>query len=73
MKVANYGLSEALDDYGMPEHCLVVSFPARHSIFELFAGPEYQALIKLRDLGFKSVRYFIGSENIDQNSESENQ
>lgn len=64
VRVANYCLSEALDGQGKPEHCLVVSFPTRQSIFDLFSDPEYQALIKLRNLGFKAIRYFIGSEKI---------
>ncbi len=64
VKVANYRLSEALDELAMPEHCLVVSFPTRQSISDLFSDPNYQALIKLRDLGFKAIRYFIGSERI---------
>lgn len=64
VQVANYRLGEALDGQAKPEHCIVVSFPTRQSIYELFADPNYQALITLRDLGFKAIRYFIGSEKI---------
>ena len=64
VRVANYRLTEALDDQGMPEHCLVVSFPTRQSISDLFTDPEYQSLLPIRDLGFRAIRYFIGSEKI---------
>lgn len=64
VKVANYCLTETLDNQAMPEHCLVVSFPTRQSIFDLFSDPEYLKLTKLRNLGFEAIRYFIGSETI---------
>ena len=65
VRVANYRLSEALDGQDKPEHCLVVSFPTRQAIFNVFTDPKYQRLVKLRDMGFTAIRYFIGSERID--------
>jgi uncharacterized protein (DUF1330 family) len=64
VRVANYLLSEALDGQSHASNCIVVSFPTRQSIYDLFADPDYQALIALRNTGFAAVRYFIGSERI---------
>jgi len=64
IQVASYQLNESLDGGSMPAVCVIVSFPSRAAIHDLFADPDYQRLIAHRDLGFTSIRYFIGSEQV---------
>jgi len=40
----------------------VISFPDRESILALFNASAYQALVPDRDLAFKQVAFYIGSE-----------
>jgi len=62
--VASYALNEALDDNEHPEVCAIISFPSKASILALFKDDDYQNIVKERDLGFSSIRYFIGNEQI---------
>ncbi len=64
VQVASYNLNEALDGGAMPAVCVIVSFPSRQAIYDLFDDPDYKRLVVHRDLGFESVRYFIGNEQL---------
>jgi len=62
--VANYSLTESLDEHQAPEVCVIISFPSKESIYQLFADAEYLKIVEDRDLGFSSLRYFIGNERV---------
>lgn len=43
----------------------VISFPDRESILALFNAPDYQVLVPDRDLAFKQLAFYIGSEPLE--------
>lgn len=68
--IATYDIDTVLDSGEKPANFLVISFPDRDSISGLFNDPDYQALIPLREQGFKSIRYFIANEQVEATGET---
>lgn len=62
--VARYNIETALDGGEKSALFAVMSFPDRQAVDNLFNDPKYKALIPSRDLGFSSIRFFIGTEKI---------
>lgn len=62
--VATYDVDSALNGDKKPGVFAVLSFPNREAIDSLFSDPDYLAIIALRDLGFKDVRFYVMNERI---------
>ena len=62
--IATYDVECALDTDDSPEVFVVVSFPSREAIDNVFADIAYKAIVPLRDRGFSHLRFYITSERI---------
>jgi len=62
--IATYDVEQALDDKESAAVFIVVSFPSREAIDELFKDKSYQAIVPLRDKGFSHIRFYVTSERI---------
>jgi len=64
VSIATYDVEKALDDTNHPAVFIVVSFPTRDAIDNLFTDEAYKALIPQRDKGFSHLRFYVTSERI---------
>jgi len=65
VKVSGYNVEASVGSDEKPAMIGIFSFPNREAIQNLLVNdPEYQKIVPLRDKGFKSIKFFIGSESV---------
>ena len=62
--IATYDVVQALDGADGPAVFVVISFPDKDAIDNLFADPAYKLIVPLRDRAFSHLRFYVTSERI---------